>query len=156
MDFPTAYCLLPTASFEFPPGSGRWWRPGITHCWLASVLLVVLAGVPAHADDAPAPGPVTVRARVEPDTVTIGQRFRYTLEVTTTPDVELMLAQPTETLGDFEIVDFGDLPAAERDGKAVVTRWFTLVGYSPGEHWLDSPPVRYRRPPAPALRHSRR
>jgi len=109
----------------------------------AAALLLALAPVaPAAAGDAP----VAVYARVEPDTVTIGQRFRYTLEVTSAPDVELMLSQPTEMLGDFTIVDFGDLPPARKDGTAVVTRWFTLVGYAAGEHWLTSPPVRYRLP----------
>ena len=114
---------------------------------LPAVLLLALAvAVTGRADDAPAPGPVDVHTRVEPDTVTIGQRFRYTLEVASAPDVELMLSQPTERLGAFEIVDFGDLPPARRDGKAVVTRWFTLVGYAVGEHWVKAPPVRYRLP----------
>lgn len=99
-----------------------------------------------HADESAEP--VAVRAWVEPDTVTIGQRFRYTLEVTTAPEVELMLSQPAERIGGFTIVDFGDLPPATKDGTAVVTRWFTLVGYDPGEHWVKSPPVRYRQPGA--------
>ena len=69
---------------------------------LPVVLLLALAvAVAGRADDAPVPGPVEVRARVEPDTVTIGQRFRYTLEVASAPDVELMLSQPTERLGEF-------------------------------------------------------
>ena len=89
-----------------------------------------------------------MRAWVEPDTVTIGQRFRYSLEVTTGSEVELMLTQPTEMLGDFSIVDFGDLPVERKGDKSVVTRWFTLVAYSPGEHWVKSPPVRYRVPGA--------
>ncbi len=89
--------------------------------------------------------PVEIHARAEPDTVTIGTRFRYTVEVATTADAEIVLSQPTERMGDFDIVDFGDTPAARRDGKTIVTRWYTLVGYSVGEQLVKSPPVYYRQ-----------
>ena len=102
-------------------------------------------GAPA-ATASPAPSPVEVHARVEEGTLTIGQRFRYTVEVASPAAVEILLAQPTERLGDFDIVDFGDAPVAERDGKTVVTRWFQLVGYATGDHLVTSPPVRYRLP----------
>jgi hypothetical protein len=94
----------------------------------------------------PAPAPVEVQGSVAQGPLTIGQRFRYTVEVAVPKGVEVQLAQPTERLGDFDIVDFGDAPPVERDGKTVITRWFQLVGYETGNHLVDSPPVRYRLP----------
>jgi len=113
---------------------------------LAAVLLGVLLGMPgaARADDAPAP--VEIRAHAEPDTVTIGTRFRYVVEVRSGPETEVFVEQPAERLGDFDIVDFGVEAPVQRDGKTVLTRWYRLVGYSPGEHLVKSPPVRYRVP----------
>jgi hypothetical protein len=90
--------------------------------------------------------PVAVHGRVEPDTVTIGTHFRYTVEVTAPAGTEVVLSQPTEKIGDFDILDFGDAPPAKRDGKTVVTRWFTLVGWEPGYRLLESPEVQYRLP----------
>ena len=126
---------------------------------LVLVLLLAVAATTAQADTAvqspspeasasPAPSPVQVHASVEQVPITIGQRFRYTVEVTAPKDIEIVMAQPTERLGDFEIVDFGNAPAAERDGKTVVTRWFELIGWATGDHLVPSPPVRYRLPGA--------
>jgi len=108
-----------------------------------AAMLALLAVVPARAEE---PTPVAVHARVEPEQPTIGQRFRYVLDVTAPPGVELVVEQPAERLGDFEIVDFGVEPAVQRDGRTVVTRWWRLVGWSPGEHVIESPGVRYRVP----------
>lgn len=105
--------------------------------------LVMGLGVVAGAEDAP---PLAIKAWSEPDTVTIGQRFRYVVEVATAPDVEVVLAQPTERIGDFEIVDFGTEPTVQRDGRAIVTRWYRLVGYQTGYQLVKSPPVLYRVP----------
>ena len=109
--------------------------------WLP-LAAVLLAGA-ALADEAP---PVIVHARVEPEHPTIGQRFRYVLDVSARPGTELVVAQPADRLGDFDIVDFGVDPPAEHDGRTVVTRWWRLVGWSPGEHVIESPAVRYRLP----------
>jgi hypothetical protein len=87
-----------------------------------------------------------VRAHAEPDTVTIGTRFRYVVEVVSAPETEVFVTQPAERIGEFDIVDFGIEPAVQREGKTVLTRWYALVGYSPGEHLVRSPPVRYRVP----------
>jgi hypothetical protein len=105
-------------------------------------LALVLLAATALADDPPAP--VAVAVRVEPQTVTIGSRFRYVVELTSDAGTEAFVTQPSERIGDFDIVDFGVDPPVTRDGKTVLTRWYTLVGYSPGEHMVKSPPVHYR------------
>jgi len=107
-----------------------------------SVLLVLLLAGRVLADGTP----VEIRARAEPDTVTIGTRFRYVVEVISSSDAEVFVAQPAEKIGDFDIVDFGVEPPVQRDGKTVLTRWYRLVGYSPGAHLLKSPAVKYRVP----------
>jgi hypothetical protein len=119
----------------------------------AAAATVARADEPAATHDASdgapgeaAPSPVEVVTRVEPDTVTIGTPFRFVVEVAVPPGLEVRLAQPTERIGDFDIVDFGDTPPAVRDGKSVVTRWYRLVGYEPGYKLLPAPPVQYRRP----------
>jgi hypothetical protein len=103
-----------------------------------ALLVLLLAGV-VRAEE-----PVEIRAHAEPDTVTIGTRFRYVVEVTSAPNAEVFVEQPAERIGDFEIVDFGVEPPIQRDGKTHLTRWYRLVGYSPGEHLVKSPPVTYR------------
>lgn len=107
--------------------------------WLP-LILVLVAGA-ARGEEPP---PVTVHARVEPEQPTIGQRFRYVLDVVARPGAEIVVAQPAERLGDFDIVDFGVAPPALREGRTVVSRWWQVVGWSPGEHVIESPPVRYR------------
>ena len=131
-------------------------RPRVRTTPVAVALLlgvIVATNAVAQTPDAspaatasPAPSPVAVHASVEKGTLTIGQRFRYTMEVTAPTEVEIMLAQPTEHLGDFDIVDFGDAPTVQRQGRTVITRWFELVGYATGDHLVKSPPVRYRLP----------
>jgi hypothetical protein len=105
------------------------------------LLAILLTAATALAD---APSPVAVAVRVEPQTVSIGSRFRYTIEVTSDAGAEVFVTQPSERLGDFDIVDFGIDPPVARDGKTVLTRWYALVGYSPGEHMVKAPPVHYR------------
>lgn len=117
---------------------------------------LVLFGTGARAADAPAAAdvaaataaaaPVTIVGSVEPDTVTIGTRFRYTVAIDAAAGLEVVLSQPTERIGEFDIVDFGDAPVVERAGRRIVTRWYTLVGWEPGYKLLTSPLVQYRRP----------
>ena len=111
-------------------------RAALPMCLAACLAACLAMAATARADDAPspaptasaAPSPVEVHGSVEKGALTIGQRFRYTIGVAAPTGVEILLAQPTERLDDFEIVDFGDTPALERNGKIVITRWFQLVG----------------------------
>jgi hypothetical protein len=104
------------------------------------------AGVAILALAASASAAVQVRARAEPDTTTLGTPVRYVLEVVVDPGVEVLLAQPAERLGPFEIVDFGELPPRTEDGKQVIGRWFTVRSFEIGHHLVPSPPVSFRMP----------
>jgi hypothetical protein len=92
---------------------------------------------------------VQVRARAEPDTTLLGSPVRYVLEVVVDAGVEVVMAQPAERLGPFEIVDFGDEPPRTEDGKQVIGRWFTLRGFEVGHQLVSSPPVSFRAPGEP-------
>jgi hypothetical protein len=107
-----------------------------------ALVAALLLAMMALADEPPSP--VTVAVRVEPQTVTIGTRFRYVVDVTSAQGTEVFVTQPSERIGDFDIVDFGIDPAVTKDGKTVLSRWYTLVGYHPGEHLVKAPPVHYR------------
>jgi hypothetical protein len=110
-----------------------------------SLVLLLALVTPALADDPPPL--VTVHAVATPDTTTIGTRVRYEVTVNAPPGVEIVVAQPTERVGDMDIVDFGiGDPTPTADGRVVVTRWWQLVAWSPGHHLLPSPQVRYRPP----------
>jgi len=102
---------------------------------------LVLLSAAARAGE---PSPITVHARAEPSTVTIGTRFRYTVEVASAKNAEVFVTQPTDRIGDCDIVDFGIDPPVQRDGMTVLSRWYQLVCWEPGHHLLKSPPVQYR------------
>ncbi len=101
---------------------------------------------PAAAAATPEVQPVTIRAHLDPDTTTIGTPFRYTTEISAPTGLQVVLAQPTERIGAFDILDFGDAPPLTRDGMTVVTRWYQLAGWEPGHHEIESPAVQWRRP----------
>jgi len=106
------------------------------------LLALALLAVTARADEPPAP--VAVAVHVEPQTVSIGSRFRYVVEVTSDTGTEVVVTQPSERVGDFEIVDFGVEAPVVHDGRTALARWYRLVGFAPGEHALPSPSVRWR------------
>jgi hypothetical protein len=104
------------------------------------------AATPATTAAPASASPVTVHARLEPDTTTIGTPFRYAMEVAAPAGVQIVLTQPTERIGDFDILDFGDAPPVTRDGSMLITRWYRLAGWEPGHKEIESPPVQWRRP----------
>jgi hypothetical protein len=107
----------------------------------AALLILALAATALAADS----GPVVVKTTAEPARTTIGTPIRYTIEVTADADVEVIVDQPTEHVGDLDIIDFGFEPKRTVGGKVVISRWFSLVGWKPGEVELPAPGVRWQR-----------
>jgi hypothetical protein len=113
--------------------------------WLLLVLLSVAAVRPAAGLPEPtATAPVTVRATATPAEVTIGDRFRYTVEVSAAADTEVLIPVLSGQLGDFSIVDFGDLPARRENGRTIITRWYTMSTFTTGDLRIPAPKVQYR------------
>lgn len=125
--------------------------PGARSCAAWVVALCCLAASaraqtpPPAATPAPAL-PVQLRAGAEPQAVTIGEPFRYQVEIAAPRDVELVIPLLGDRFGDFHVTDFGDTPP-RADGDTVrVKRWFTLVAYSPGERVIPAFQIKYRLP----------
>ena len=106
-----------------------------------ALLALALVATALAADTAP----VTVKTAVAPARATIGTPIRYTIEVTAEPGVDVIVEQPTERIGDLDIIDFGVEPTRTVEGRNVILRWFSLVGWEPGDVELPAPGVRWKR-----------
>jgi hypothetical protein len=105
------------------------------------ILALALVATALAADQAP----VAVKTAVAPERATIGTPVRYTIEVAAEPGVDVIVEQPTERIGDLDIIDFGVEPSRTVEGKTVSLRWFSLVGWEPGDVELPAPGVRWKR-----------
>lgn len=115
----------------------------------AVALFAVVAGfaVPGFAQDAtPTAGPVQVEAKAEPRDITIGDPVRYTVEVTSRGEAEIRIPVLAGTIGDFTIVDFGELPTKRSDGQTTSGRWYSLTTFETGDLLIPAPSVEYRLP----------
>jgi hypothetical protein len=113
---------------------------------MATVAWCFFAAAGWPQDATPGSLPVSVRTRVEPQRVTIGTPFRYTLTVEAGEDAEVVVPLLAERIGDFTIRDFGEVKKTPVGGKMVSERWYDLVTYEPGDHIVPGPPIHYRLP----------
>ena len=107
-------------------------------------LLVVWGGAAfdlAAADQTEAP---SVSVSVDRTEVTIGDPIRYTISVTAAADIEVEIPLLGEQVGDFTVLDFGELPPRDENGQVVTGRWFRLTTFETGQHLLPGPTIRYR------------
>jgi hypothetical protein len=105
----------------------------------------LLARPAAWAQATPA-APVDVRTALEARVVTIGTPVRYAIEVTAPAGTTVEIPQLARSIGDLEVVDFGQDPDREAGGRTVVRRWYQLLTYEPGEHVVPGPSIEYRGP----------
>lgn len=123
-----------------------------TFCWcfpLALAFFVLGIAGRSLAGENPPPTatepPVAVTTAVEPRRVTIGTPFRYTMRVEARGEVELMVPILAERLGEFVILDFGEVPHdPATEGAAVIERWYTMVTYEAGDKLIPGAPIQYR------------
>ena len=107
-------------------------------------LLVVWGGAAfdlAAADQTEAP---SVSVSVDRTEVTVGDPIRYTISVTAAADLEVEIPLLGEQVGDFTVLDFGQLPPRTENGRVVTGRWFRLTTFETGQHLLPGPTIRYR------------
>jgi hypothetical protein len=115
---------------------------------VAATLLVLLTAASAGAAD-PTPNataPVTVKASVDRNQVTIGDHVRYTVEVSAAAETEIIIPVYSGKLGDFTVSDFGELPTRTQNGRTITARWYTLSIFETGDHLIPAPKVQYRTP----------
>ncbi len=118
---------------------------------LAAISILIARGAFAADPARQADVPVTVRASVDHNQVTIGDPIRYTVEVSMLPDTEVLVPVLSGNLGEFTISDFGEGPRRQDNGRVVSARWYTLTSFTAGDHVIPAPKVQYR-PPGEASR----
>lgn len=120
--------------------------PGLLTRFLFIVfgLLVVWGGAAFDLAAADQTGAPSVSVSVDRTEVTIGDPIRYTISVTAAADIEVEIPLLGEQVGDFTVLDFGQLPPRTENGRVVTGRWFRLTTFETGQHLLPGPTIRYR------------
>ncbi len=114
---------------------------------LSLFLVVIGFAVAGYAQEpTPTSGPIQVEAKAEPRDITIGDPVRYTVEVTSRGEAEIRIPVLAGTIGDFTIVDFGELPTKRSEGLTTTGRWYTLTTFETGDQLIPAPSVEYRVP----------
>jgi len=115
--------------------------------FIAVILHVALIGTAWAEESAPQPdtpglSPTAV-ARVDMDTITIGDPLKYTIELTAGKDVEVDPPAIEGDLDGFTVKDSG----SEKSGifgKKTTTFWYLLDTYETGSRTIPGPVIRYR------------
>jgi hypothetical protein len=82
---------------------------------------------------------ISIDSNVDKSTILSGDRIRYTIVVTRTPDVEVEMPALAENLGTFEIEDYQIYDPQSSQDKVIDRFEYTIVSYDPGE--LEIPPL---------------
>jgi hypothetical protein len=88
--------------------------------------------------------PVVVRATAEPREVTIAEPIRYTIDIVTTADAEVLVPVLSGAFGNFTISDFGQLPVKQEGDTKVLSWWYTLTTSETGDQLIPKFKVPYR------------
>ena len=104
--------------------------------WFGAATVVAQPTAPEDA--------VVLRAYAEPTEIRIGDPIRYTVEASAADDVEIIVPVLADAVGGFTITDFGESPPRREDGRLVVSRWYTLITFVPGDQFIPAPTVAYR------------
>jgi hypothetical protein len=129
------------------PGCLAGYRLPVTPYRICLIVALALTTAAFAADELPRPNkenPVVVHADAQPREVTIGDPIRYTVEISTTPDAEVIVPVLAGAMGEFEISDFGQLPVQEKDGTKSLTWWYTLKTFETGDRLIPKFKVPYR------------
>ncbi|MBI5143784.1 MAG: hypothetical protein HZA30_01795 [Candidatus Omnitrophica bacterium] len=87
-----------------------------------------------------------VRTSIDKNSVFIGDRIRYAIEISSEEDLDVEFSKfPENKIGDFEIKDSGKRTARSLFGKRVFSNWHAISAYSTGEHKIPSFEIRYRQ-----------
>lgn len=87
--------------------------------------------------------PVTVKAEVDHQTISIGDKIKYTLEVKTTNDIEVKFPDFGDNLGGFAIRDYGSSKGG-LFGRKTLTQWYVLDIYETGKFTIPAAEIKYR------------
>ncbi len=88
--------------------------------------------------------PVDVKAVVDKQTVTIGDKIRYTITVKALRDIEVQLPKFAGSLGGFAVRDFGSSQKVWWN-KKIYKQWYILDTYTSGFYSLPKIEIKYRK-----------
>jgi hypothetical protein len=88
--------------------------------------------------------PVTVKATVDRDSVTIGDRIKYTIEVKAEKGFEIKFPEFGENLARFTIKDFGSSKSG-LFGKKTYSQWYILDTFETGSFTIPIAIVQFRK-----------
>lgn len=104
-------------------------------------LLIIPASMAASADDG-----VSVRASIDKNTILIGDRIRYVIEVGSKSDIDIVFPVfPDYRIGEFEIKDSGSRVEKHLFANSTITKWYHITTYSVGRRIVPAVEVRYKR-----------
>ena len=112
--------------------------------FLSVIVLCPLAGAQGKKDEPKKEKlPVLAAAEADSDSVTIGDKVKYTLKVKTAKSTEIEFPSFAENLAGFAIKDFG---TAERTffGKKTITNWYLLDTYTSGKYTIPKAVIKYK------------
>jgi len=87
--------------------------------------------------------PVTVEASLDKDSITIGEKVKYTLRVLAKDETEIRFPDPGETVAGLTVEDSG-FSRRTFLGKKEITRWYELSTFKTGEYEIPAIDVEYR------------
>ncbi|MCX6020847.1 MAG: hypothetical protein NTZ05_03790 [Chloroflexi bacterium] len=106
-----------------------------------AVLLAALAAVPLTAR---AEGPVTVESRVDFESITMGDRVKFTVVARAPEGVTLEAPAPLEALGDFEVLEEkAGTPQRTPDGGSLLRVEYTVTAFKTGPLRLAPPAIHF-------------
>ena len=113
-------------------------------CIILNALLVLMLSIPAvTAGELDRNVPVTVKAEIDKQSVSIGDKIKYSLEVRTKDDIEVTFPDFGENLAGFAIRDYGSSRGGFF-GSKTLTQWYVLDIYETGKFTIPAAVIKYR------------
>lgn len=114
-------------------------------CFLSVLILSLSIAGPAICKTKKKPKlPITVRAEVDKDSVTIGDKIRYTINVSAKKDFEIKFPRFAENLAGFAVKDFGSSKHGFFGRKELV-QWYVLDTYTTGKYKIPKAVIKYKK-----------
>lgn len=114
-------------------------------CFSSGFFLFLSITSPAICKPVPKPKlSITVQAKVDKNSVTIGDKIRYTINVSAKKNLEIKFPHFAENLAGFAIKDFG---SSERVffGKKKIIQWYLLDTYTTGKYKIPRAVIKYKK-----------
>jgi len=98
---------------------------------------------PAQAEETEKENSITAVAKIDKDSVLIGDKLKYTVEVEAGKNVEVEFPSFDENFADFAVRDFGSSQKIFF-GKKKLIHWYLLDTYTTGEYAIPEAVIKYR------------